>query len=248
MDANQQPLIGIPCRHDRSGNYHLKPVNAQAEPYMKATVQAGGIPFLIPLNLPRPALRRLYDLADGLMLTGGGDVEPSLYGADAHRTQGDVQPDRDEEEILLAQWAAADDKPMLAICRGIQVISVAFGGTLWQDIPSQVLDANLHHYLYNKKGSNPSDFLAHAVNLAEDSHLAQILQSNIVWTNSLHHQAVKTVENGLTVVGRSTDGIIETVEKPGHPFFIGVQWHPEMLIDHLESARTIFRALVAATV
>ncbi len=246
MDANQQPLIGIPSRHDRSGNYRLSPVNAQAEPYLKAIVQAGGIPFLIPLNLPKPALRRLYDLSDGLLLTGGGDVEPTLYGAAAHRTQGDVQPDRDAEEILLTQWAAADKKPLLAICRGIQVISVAFGGTLWQDIPSQVADAHLHHYIYNKKGSNPPDFLTHAVNLAEDSHLAQILQSNTVWTNSLHHQAVKTVENGLKVMGRSTDGIIETVEKPGHPFFIGVQWHPEVLTAHLESARVIFRAFVTA--
>jgi len=246
MNATQQPLIGIPSRHDRSGNYRLSPVNAQAEPYLKATVQAGGIPFMIPLNLPRPALRRLYDLADGLMLTGGGDVEPTLYGAQTHRTQGDVQPDRDAEEILLAQWAAADEKPLLAICRGIQVISVAFGGTLWQDIPSQLPDAELHHYIYNKTGSNPSDFLAHAVNLADDSQLAQILQSNTVWTNSLHHQAVKTVENGLRVMGRSTDGIIETVEKPGHPFFMGVQWHPEMLVEHLESARAIFRAFVAA--
>ena len=155
----ESPKIGLLCRHDRSLNYRQKPIYAQGEPYIQAVSQAGGIPFLIPLNLPEPSLRTLYDLADGLVLTGGGDVEPSLYHHNPHPTQGDVQPDRDRDEITVARWAAAEGKPLLGICRGIQVIAVAAGGELWQDLPSELPEANLHRYAYNNQNAHPDDYL-----------------------------------------------------------------------------------------
>jgi putative glutamine amidotransferase len=246
MKSEQLPLIGMLCRHDRSVNYKQKPINAQGEPYMQAISQAGGIPFLIPLNLPTASLRTLYDLADGVVLTGGGDVEPYLYGGQPHPTEGDVQPDRDEEEITVTRWAAADGKPLLGICRGIQVIAVAAGGTLVQDIPSLLPEATLHQYQYNNDNSHPDDYLAHAVELVPDSRLAGILQSHTVWTNSLHHQAVESVPQPWRVAGRSTDGVVEVVEHREHPFLIGVQWHPEVLVSNQEPAREIFKAFVAA--
>lgn len=240
------PLIGMLCRHDRSLNYRRKPVNAQGEPYMRAISQAGGIPFLIPLNLPAASLRRLYDLASGIVLTGGGDVEPGFYNHPPHPTQGDVQPDRDEEEIQVSRWALSEGKPVLGICRGIQVMAVSAGGDLWQDIPSQLPDAELHRYAYNNKNSRPDDYLAHAVNLLPGSRLARILETGTVWTNSMHHQAVRRAPDPLKIVGHSTDGVVEVIEHPDHPFFIGVQWHPEVLVDSQEAARRIFKAFVAA--
>ncbi len=243
---SELPLIGMLCRHDLSVYYKQKPVNAQGEPYMQAVSQAGGIPFLIPLNLPESSLRTLYNLADGIILTGGGDVEPSLYNQEPHPTQGDVQPDRDEEEITVARWAATDGKPLLGICRGIQVIAVAAGGTLIQDIPTQLPEATLHQYHYNNEKSHPDDYLAHPVDLTPSSRLAQVLQADSVWTNSLHHQAVENVPAPWQIVGRSTDGVVEVIEHSEHPFFIGVQWHPEVLVGGQESARQIFRAFVEA--
>ena len=163
------PLIGIPCRHDLSVIYRQKPVNAQNDAYMEAVTQAGGIPFLIPLNLPDSSLKTLYDLADGIILSGGGDVDPAFYHQSPHPTQGDVQPDRDREEITLSRWAAADRKPLLAICRGIQVVAVSAGGMLYQDLPSQLPEATLHRYEYNNNNSRPPTCLAHTVDLTPAS-------------------------------------------------------------------------------
>jgi putative glutamine amidotransferase len=244
--TTKQPLIGLTTRHDRSMNYGHKPVNALGEPYMKAIVQAGGVPFMIPLNLPEAALRRLFDLADGLTLTGGGDVEPSLYGCEPHSTQGDVQPDRDADEITLARWAAAENKPLLAICRGIQIISVAAGGQLWQDIPSQLPEATLHHYSYATERGSSGTNLVHEVQLTPGCRLARIIDRASLRANSLHHQAVKSVAEPLRIVGRSADGVVEVVENPHHPFYLGVQWHPEALVDISPEARLIFSAFVQA--
>ncbi|MEW5960951.1 MAG: gamma-glutamyl-gamma-aminobutyrate hydrolase family protein [Chloroflexota bacterium] len=240
------PKIGLLCRHDHSSNYRRKPVYAAGESYIHALSEGGGLPFLIPLNLPELSLRTLYDLADGIMLTGGGDVEPSLYHHPPHPTQGDVQPDRDRDEMTVARWAAAEGKPLLGICRGIQVMAVAAGGELWQDVPSQLPEASLHHDAYNNKNSSPEHYLAHAVELVPACRLAQIVGSHTIWTNSLHHQAVKRVPEPFRVTGRAADGVVEVIEHAAHPFYIGVQWHPEVLTGQYESARQIFKAFVEA--
>jgi len=240
------PKIGLVCRHDRSLNYRQKPVYAQGEPYIHAISQTGGAPFLIPLNLSQTSLRTLYELADGLVLAGGGDVEPSLYRETPYPGLGDVQPDRDRDEITVTRWAATEGKPLLGICRGIQVMAVAAGGALWQDIPSQLPQATQHDYEYNNENSHPENYLAHAVTLAPACRLARILETETVWTNSLHHQAVKSVPEPFQIVGRATDGVVEVIEQRAHPFFIGVQWHPELLIDEQEPARRLFKAFVAA--
>jgi putative glutamine amidotransferase len=240
------PLIGVLCRHDRSVNYRKKPVYAQGEAYMSAVSQAGGIPFLIPLNLPLLSRRRLYDLADGILLAGGGDIDPALFNQASHPTQGDVQPDRDAEEIAVSRWAAAEGKPLLAICRGIQVVAVAAGGTLWQDLPSQMPEAACHRHNYHDGDRYPDDYLAHAVELSPSSRLARIVRTDTIWTNSFHHQAVQSVPEPWQIVGHSSDGVIEAIELPEHPFFCGVQWHPEVLVAGHESARQIFQAFVRA--
>ncbi len=240
------PLIGIPCRHDISTYYAGRPVNAQNDSYMTAVSRAGGIPFLMPMNLPAAHLRTLYDLAAGILLSGGGDIEPSLYNQPPRPTLGDVQPDRDHEEITISRWAGAEGKPLLAICRGIQVIAVAAGGTLYQDIPSQIPQATLHRYAYNNEENCPYEHLAHEVELTPSCRLAQIVQTTRFWVNSLHHQAVDSVPLPLQIAGRSPDGVVEVVEHPDHPFYCGVQWHPEVLVAEHDTARRIFEAFVQA--
>ncbi len=244
MIKSSSPLIGIPCRHDTSNNYAKELVNVQSETYLSAISQAGGIPLLIPLNLERAALRTLYDLAAGILLTGGGDIDPALYGQEPHAKLVDVQADRDREEITISRWAMADGKPLFGICRGVQVIVVAAGGALCQDIPSLMPQATLHNYAYRGEGSNGRDCIIHEVELTPSCRLSQILQTKRLKVNSLHHQAVESVPEPFQIVGRSTDGVIEVVELPGHPFYCGVQWHPEILVAKHETSRRTFRGFV----
>jgi putative glutamine amidotransferase len=240
-----RPLIGVPCRHDISHGYWKSPINAQNEAYLNALTTTGAIPFLIPLNLDTAALRRLYDLADGLLLTGGGDIDPSLYRQDTQVSLADFQPDRDALEVLLTRWAMADDKPTLGICRGIQMMAVASGGSLCQDLPTMMPQATAHNYVYNDLGTHEETDLIHEVTLAPDCKLAQAMGTEALWVNSLHHQAVQSVGEPLHVVGHASDGVVEAVEHPSHRFFCGIQWHPELLFKEHAAARRVFEAFVA---
>lgn len=245
-DTANAPLIGILARHDKSVTYRQSAVNAQNEAYLHAVTQAGGIPFIIPLNLPESALRRLYDLSDGLLFAGGGDIDPVLYGAEPRGDESDMQRDRDDAEIQLIRWAAADNKPVLAICRGIQIIAVAMGGSLVQDLPSEMPQAERHNHRYLAADGHKITDLIHDVELTPSAKLSRVLGVTRLRVNSMHHQAVKDVPSPLTVVARSEDGVIEAVELPAHRFFVGVQWHPEVLVDTDPAARAIFSALVSA--
>jgi len=240
------PLIGILARHDKSVVYRQTAVNVQNEAYLHAITQAGGIPFILPLNLAENALRRLYDLADGLLFAGGGDIDPALYGAQPLGNESDMQRDHDDAEIQLVRWAVKDEKPVLAICRGIQIISVAMGGSLVQDLPTEMPTATRHNHRYLAANGHKITDLIHDVALSPASKLRQILNTPRLKVNSMHHQAVKTISTPLQVVGQSEDGVVEAVELPTHRFFIGVQWHPEVLVDTEPSARAILLAFVAA--
>ena len=239
------PIIGIPCRYDTSGTYRGRPVNAQNRSYIQAIVQAGGAPILIPLDVDEDTLRVLYNLTDGLLLSGGGDVDPAHYRQPVHTTTHDVQPDRDRIELTLTRWAAAGGKPLLGICRGIQVMAVAMGGTLVQDIAARKPEAGRHDYYYRNDG-HARDYLAHTVTLSPDSPLARILGAATLPVNSLHHQAIDTLPPPCRVVGCAPDGVPEAIDLPGHPFFCGVQWHPEELVAGQEAARRLFAAFVDA--
>ncbi len=239
------PLIGIPCFRDKTSGYGQYLVNSQYDACLSAISQAGGTPFLIPLNLNRPGLKQLYHMADGIFFTGGGDIEPTLYRQTSQVALYKVQPERDNLEIALSQWAVDDSKPAFGLCRGMQVMAVAVGGSLVQDLPSQMPEATLHNYVYQTEGTNAKNYLAHEVELTATCRLAQILQTGRLWVNSLHHQAVEQVPAPFKIVGTSTDGVAEVFEHPGHPFFCGVQWHPEFLLDKPE-ARLIFEGFVEA--
>jgi len=235
------PLIGVTTRKARSELYQIDVIQAP-RPYSEALVRAGAIPVLIPLNLPLDKLRELLGRLDGLVFTGGGDIEIHRFNGEPHDKLYDLDAERDEIEIQLVRQAAEDNKPFLGICRGLQITNVAFGGSLYTHIPDQLPGALKH----SNFPDHPWDYLAHPVQLSEGSLLAEILGEPIVEVNSLHHQGIKELAAGLRAVASAPDGLVEAIELPEHPFALGVQWHPECLPQDARM-QNLFRALVQAS-
>lgn len=245
--SSYAPIIGIPCRFDTSGYYPGRPVDAQNVSYSQAIMQSGGIPILIPVAVTGDMLETLFDRMDGVLFSGGGDVDPACY----HQPRlvenlSDIQTERDEHELRLARMAIERRKPFLAICRGIQVMNVAAGGTLYQDLATQNPNT-IRHDFYYLDDKLPRNYIAHDVHVAEASLLRNIVQTERVPVNSLHHQAIYHVADSLRIAGQAEDGIVEALEVPDHPFALGVQWHPEDLYAEHESARKLFAAFVQAS-
>jgi putative glutamine amidotransferase len=231
-------LIGISMRPNTGSDHPPRAV--QNRSYLAAIEAAGGTPLLIPPLKDADRLRQLYDMCDGLVLPGGPDVEPGRYHAalreDCHVAS---LPELDELELRLATWALDDGLPLLAICRGIQVLNVAAGGTLWQDVVVEGATRNPHHV-------EPRDALIHELLVEPDSLLARTAGTSRMGVNSLHHQAVREVGGVLRAVAKSSDGLIEGVEAKDDRFVIGVQCHPEELAGKEDWAAALFAGLVAA--
>ena len=218
-----QPLIALVAT--RQTHPKRAPTYEIPQAYLDAILTAGGLPILLPTSLPITALPELVNRFDGFVLSGGGDVDPALYGGHLDATVHSIDPERDAFECALIPLVLQADKPLLAICRGAQILNVALGGSLYEDIPS-ALPAALRHDWYP---NIPRDYLAHTVEIEQGSRLAEILGTRKLHTNSLHHQAIRQPAPGLEAVARAEDGVIEAVELPGKRFAIGVQWHPECL-------------------
>lgn len=233
----RKPLIGLTPAHDmESGDVKARPT------YMRALKAAGAIPIVMPLDASKEDLKQLSQDLDGFLFTGGPDVHPFLFGEETQAHCGNVSPARDQMEISLLPMVMELQKPILGICRGIQVLNIALGGNIWQDIPSQVTrDFPLAH-------SQPFsyDMPCHTVALTEGSLLARISESSSIEVNSMHHQAVKDLAPGLIASAYSTDYLIEALEMPDYPFFIGVQWHPEYLWEKNKEAFRLFQTFVKA--
>jgi putative glutamine amidotransferase len=231
-------IIGVPLRPFSGPGF--PPKLALSRAYFDALEAAGATTLPIPVMHDERRLRTLYDLLDGLLLPGGPDVEPLRYGdaprEDCHLT---VMPELDEVELTLATWAVADDLPVLGICRGIQVLNVACGGTLWQDLLVEGAARESHDL-------NPRDSLVHGLQIEQWSQLAHTIGETDIQVNSLHHQAIREVGGDLRAVGHSSDGLIEGVEIPGHRFVLGIQCHPEELIRTEPWASRLFEGLVVA--
>jgi putative glutamine amidotransferase len=207
--------------------------------YLNAIQQAGGVPIALPPQLSGRSWERLAAGLDGLLLTGGGDIDPARFGEAPHPTLFDVAPVRDTFEAAAARWALERQVPLLCICRGIQVLNVTLGGSLYQDVGTEPGTTLTHSQ------TEPRDQPTHKVKVRPGSRLAEVLGADEVEVNSMHHQAIKGLGRGLTAVAWAPDQIVEGVELPDHPgFVLGVQWHPEELIGHSEPARRLFAALV----
>jgi putative glutamine amidotransferase len=208
---------------------------------IRCVERVGGLPVLIPLGLDEGTLLGLYARLDGVLFSGGGDIDPARYGAEWHPRIGGVDAERDRLELALARWVVADEKPFFGICRGSQILNVALGGTLYRDIGEHP-GAQRHTFPYPEF---PHALRPHEIKVEEDSLLADVLGEPMIAVNSLHHQANQDIAPGLRVVARAPDGIVEALEIPDHPFGLTVQWHPECLPDAPEMQR-LFEAFVAA--
>lgn len=214
---------------------------SRLDDYIASVEQAGGRVRILEVS---ESPRKLLNELDGVLLTGGGDVDPVLYGESRHETVEDAEPGRDEFEIDLAMRAVAEDLPLLAICRGVQVLNVAAGGTLVQDIPSQV-SSDLAHTI-----QEPKNAVAHDVRITPGSRLEQALGASVdashtCRVNSRHHQSVGTVGAGLSASAIAADGVIEAIERSDSTFCVGVQWHPENFWKTQEFA-PLFAAFIEA--
>lgn len=240
-----KPLIGITCSMGL-GIYSMTQDNMPQEQhrlndtYMKAIAQAGGVPVVIPSYEDLTLVKEVIDRLDGVVLSGGVDLDPHLYGRRANAHLGTVSPRRDAAELEIARYVIWEtEKPLLGICRGIQVMNVAMGGSLYIDLPTE---GKLAHSL----GMYPRYVPTHEVEVAENTHLAKAMGAGVNRVNSFHHEAVKELAEGFCVSARSVpDDVIEAIELPGERFVLGVQWHPEELTA-MESAANIFRGLVEA--
>lgn len=226
------PLIGITTYgRDERGRYTLP-----AE-YVAAVERAGGAPVLIP---PAPAhAARYLERVDGLVLAGGGDLDPAHYGSDGHETVYSVDVERDRLELELARRMVARRQPALAICRGLQVLNVSLGGSLIEHLPAAVGEQVLHR-------APPREPTPHAVRIEPGSRLEALVGARELAPMSWHHQAIRDLAPGLTVVARADDGTIEAVEMPAHPWLLAVQWHPELTAARDPAQQKLFDALVDA--
>lgn len=241
--SERRPVIGItPSPSTDTFPHGTFERYALAKTYARAVEQAGGLPLvLVPV---RDAISQVMQLVDGLLLSGGGDIRPSRYGdEEVHPETYGIDDERDEFELALVRAALERDLPVLCICRGIQVLNVALGGTLIQDIGDQHGRAIEHRQQRcGIAASEPS----HEVEVVAGSLLHEVYGAGRVAVNSFHHQAVKALGRGLSVIGRAPDGIVEAVELRGHRFVLGVQWHPEMMFAEHEEHCAPFQALVEA--
>lgn len=223
--SQSQPLIGLTGGLGR--NQSGSTVCQVGQAYVTAIQKAGGIPFLIPTGINTDSLQALIRRLDGLLLTGGGDLDPVRFNGRPHPKVYGISPERDILELQLIEEILETNKPLMAICRGIQVLNVAFGGTLHTHIADQVKNALKHDWF----PGYPRDKLAHTVSLKCESLLHDIFGADEIPVNSLHHQGIAQVGEGLEAIGFAPDGLVEALVVKDAGFALGVQWHPECLPD-----------------
>lgn len=241
-----RPLIGIPLQ-----TYPAVPGERPAlwgigRSYLEALARHGAVPLPIPPLASDPELAVLYaERIDGLLLAGGSDIAPARYGEPVRAQCGAIDPERDAVELELVRLVRDARKPVFGICRGMQLLNVACGGTLYQDIPSQVPAALKHDYTARQGHTDRTDS-PHDVTVKPGTKLSAILGSTLHAVNSIHHQAVKDLGRDLITSAFAPDGIVEGIETPGPEFVLGVQWHPEDLLDVQPGMGRLFAAFVEA--
>lgn len=235
----RKPVIGvIPLWDEEKDSIWMVPG------YLDGIRDAGGIPVILPLQPRMEDLEQLDTLIDGYLFTGGHDVNPRIYGEEPIPACGVCCPERDVLEEKIYRMAKEKEKPILGICRGIQLLNVLAGGTLYQDLPQQFSGTKVidHHM------TAPYDRTVHEVEITEDTPLYALLQQKTLRVNSYHHQGVRSVGKGFEVMAVSEDGLVEGIYAPDEKFLWGIQWHPEFIYQKDDAAKKIFRAFVEACV
>ncbi|MFO0842797.1 MAG: gamma-glutamyl-gamma-aminobutyrate hydrolase family protein [Gemmataceae bacterium] len=241
-----RPKIGIATQTLHAMPGKLPACWVMGQRYVRVLAAAGAVPWAIPLlHGDLPTLRLIYEALDGVFLTGGVDVDPKEYGEGRHERCDQSDPCRDWTEITLIRWALMDRKPILGVCRGIQVINVACSGSLYQHLADEMPDAIKHDYF--PTAEEPSrDYLAHDVTVEPNSRLGYLLGGRQVRVNSMHHQGIKRLGFGLRASVHAPDGLVEGVECASGHYVVGVQWHPEELAEAHVTQRRLFTDFIEA--
>lgn len=238
----KRPLIGITCSRLVGGAWGIYSLGHFMDYtfslYSEAIQYGGGAPVLIPVAQNQDTLKKILEHIDGLILSGGPDIHPKYYGEQPLPGLGEIDDELDQMELLITKFALPKNLPILAICRGIQVLNVSQGGSLYQDIANQ-LKGSINHLQRADKGVN-----THLVSIEPGTRLFHILKRKKIWVNGKHHQAIKGLAPSLIVSARAEDGVIEAVENPSLKFVIGVQWHPEGTWKSDIFSRRLFQAFL----
>ena len=228
-----KPVIGIiPMIDDDDNTYYV------VQQCMQALLAAGAVPVLLPVCADPEITERSAGLIDGLLMPGAPDLEPSLYGEEKLPCCGQTTPARDDAEIALLKKMMELDKPVFGFCRGLQLLNVVLGGTLYQDLPSQLGREVIH------RQQPPFSELSHAVNIVAGTPLAELIPQERLMVNSVHHQGIKDHARNLVIMARSDDGLVEGAYLPGYRYVFGVQWHPEFTAASDDASMTLFRHFV----
>jgi putative glutamine amidotransferase len=250
--STARPILGVPTQTLQSlGGIpaDFPPSWVMSQRYIQTLAASGGVTWMLPLLCDDPAsMRAMYDRLDGLFLPGGADIDPSSYDAERH-PKCDQRTDscRDELELTFVRWAMEEGKPVLGVCRGLQIINIAAGGTIWQDLADQVPGTEKHDY-FPFDGRYGRDHLAHGATIAAGSRLREILEVAELPVNSMHHQGIDRLGANLRVTAAAPDGVVEAIEGTGDAFLLGVQWHPEALTERDPRMQRLFDAFVEASV
>ena len=246
MTVATRPVIAVTTQTLEEIPDELPRCWIMSQRYVKTLTASGAVPWIVPLLDDPETLRAIYDRVDGIFLPGGVDIDPESYNETPTSACGRVDPDRDRTEIMLSDWAIKEGKPILAVCRGAQLLSVAAGGSLYQDVTSEFPGAIKHDY-FPKAGARTRQDLVHSVNVVADTRLSRVLGSEKDFlVNSMHHQGIKHLAPTLVASAFAPDDLIEGVESDDDNFVLGVQWHPEDLADSDPVMRKLFDAFVEA--
>ena len=247
--TSPRPIIGVPTQTLQSlggVSAEIPPSWVMSQRYIQALTAAGALPWMIPLITDEETLRGIYESLDGVFLPGGADIDPVSYGTAPHPACDKTDRDRDRVELTLGKWALADGKPVLGVCRGMQLINVVAGGTLYQDLASQFPEGVKHDYFPFGGQTYARDYLAHEVRITPDSRLARLFGAGPIKVNSMHHQGVRVLGAGLVATAHAPDGLVEALEGEGPGYLLAVQWHPEALTEKDASTRRLFTEFVEA--
>lgn len=246
MKRASRPVIGITTQTLEEIPDELPRCWIMSQRYVRTLTESGAVPWIVPLLDDPVTLSAVYDRLDGIFLPGGVDIDPCSYNETRTSACGRVDPDRDRTEIMLAEWAMQDRKPILAVCRGAQLLTVAGGGALYQDVGSEYPGAIKHDY-FPKAGTHTRQDLVHPVAVVPETQLYRVLGATTVLVNSMHHQGIKRLAPSLIANAFAPDGLIEGVESAaGDDFVLGVQWHPEDLAESEPRMRRLFDAFIDA--
>ena len=242
VPMTHRPLIGVTMGREKSQRFFGLNLFIMNQTYVRTLEQLGALPVMIPLHMTEATLRGTFERLDGLFLPGGEDIDPANYGTGRHELLGATDKERDRTELLLTRWAVERGMPVLGVCRGVQMINVACGGTLTQDLHSERPELVKHDYF-------PPSFerfrISHPIDIEADSRLAHAM-GQVHEVNSMHHQGIDRVGYGLRVVARADDGLPEALEAPALPYVVGVQWHPEELARTDQTSANLFYDFIKA--